>query len=249
MKKLYTLIVFILAINVSAHAQPPRYVDLKLSLHTPVTGDTIIPAVNMLNITSDILVVGSAPFVPVDSIAYAISIDGTPLQFLVGGKLQPYRTITDTLINPGDSIAYNMTIALDTTLPLGAHNVCVQVTPYNGTIPISDSVPANNKSCATIVISQRPNTVPLVNANIASINVYPNPSTDKVNVELEVRKSNDVTIKVYDITGRFTGVEQSAKLMQGKHTMQLNTANLHTGLYLYQLSIGAETINGRFVKS
>lgn len=248
MKQLYALIVFILAINISANAQPSRYVDLAVSLHTPVTGDTIIRGVDMLNINSAILDAGLSPFVPIDSIAYAILIDGTPLQFVVGSKLVPYKTITDTLINPGDSIAYNMAIALDTTLPYGTYDVCVQVTPFNSTVPINDSVIANNKRCATIVVSKRPTAVPLVNANISSISVYPNPSPDNVNFELEMLRSNNVTIKVYDITGRFTSVQQSAKLMQGKHTMQLNTANLHTGLYMYQLSIGAEIINGRFVK-
>jgi len=249
MKKLYTLILFILALNISAGAQGSRYVDLALSLHTPVTGDTIIRGVDMLNINSEILDVGMSPFVPIDSIAYAILIDGTPLQFVVGSKLVPYKTITDTLINPGDSMAYNMAIALDTTLPFGTYDVCVQVTPFNGSVPISDSVLTNNKSCATIVVSKRPTAVPLINANISSINVYPNPAADNVNFELEMLRSNDVVIKVYDITGRFTGLQQNNHLTQGKHTMQLNTVNLHTGLYMYQLSIGAETVNGRFIKN
>lgn len=249
MKKLYNLILFILAVNISANAQPHRYVDLAVSLHTPVTGDTIIRGVDMLNINSEILNVGLSPFVPIDSIAYAILIDGTPLQFVVGSKLVPYKTITDTLINPGDSIAYNMAIALDTTLPFGTYDVCVQVTPFNGTVPISDSVLTNNKSCATIVVSKRPTAVPLINANVSSINVYPNPAADNVNFQLDMLRSNDVAIKVYDITGRFMGLQQINHLMQGKQTMQLNTVNLHTGLYMYQLSIGAETVNGRFIKN
>lgn len=40
------------------------------------------------------------------------------------------------------------------------------------------------------------------NANIASINVYPNPSNGVFNVNLQLNKSEEVSLRLTDITGK-----------------------------------------------
>ncbi|MEY5049651.1 MAG: hypothetical protein RLZZ175_3010 [Bacteroidota bacterium] len=72
--------------------------------------------------------------------------------------------------------------------------------------------------------------------NAFKLNVYPNPATDNTNIEFELAESASVTINLTDIIGNIV-VSTVADYSQGKQTVNINTANLHQGLYFCEFIV------------
>jgi hypothetical protein len=64
----------------------------------------------------------------------------------------------------------------------------------------------------------------------ASINVYPNPSTDVLNVSFTAEKSETVTIKMVDMNGRVV-YQSSNNYAAGSQTASVNVQNIPAGSY------------------
>ncbi|MFM7023373.1 MAG: glycosyl hydrolase family 18 protein [Flavobacteriales bacterium] len=79
----------------------------------------------------------------------------------------------------------------------------------------------------------------------ASVNVYPNPSTDNVNVNIEVVKGGSASIEVYDLAGRLT-YSNNSTLVAGKNTSSISVNSLNAGTYLMKVTVDGQTINKAF---
>lgn len=73
------------------------------------------------------------------------------------------------------------------------------------------------------------NTLALVNT---SVNVYPNPATDLVNVDINSRENGMFTINVYNTVGSLVLSQQA----EGNSTETLDVTNLPAGLYMMEVS-------------
>jgi hypothetical protein len=75
-----------------------------------------------------------------------------------------------------------------------------------------------------------------------TINLFPNPATDQLNVFVEgVDKKTE--IKVYNVVGKLV-IQQGS----GSPLTQLSIANLSPGFYLVHVNDGKETRSAKFVK-
>jgi len=83
--------------------------------------------------------------------------------------------------------------------------------------------------------------------NNSQINVFPNPAADYTNLEINLNKTNDVTVLVRDINGRLVNQLKFNKLNAGKREIRLNTSDLADGTYLISVQIGTEVKSGKFV--
>jgi endonuclease/exonuclease/phosphatase family metal-dependent hydrolase len=78
---------------------------------------------------------------------------------------------------------------------------------------------------------------------------YPNPFNPSTNIAFELSESQQVTLSVYDVTGRrvaqlLSGQTRSA----GTHELRFDAANLSSGIYLYRLQLGSgETLSRRML--
>ncbi|MAT38520.1 MAG: hypothetical protein CL946_02825 [Ectothiorhodospiraceae bacterium] len=68
---------------------------------------------------------------------------------------------------------------------------------------------------------------------------YPNPVATKANLPLNLATSGQVTVDLYDLTGRFVKTMHSAALSQGSHDIELNLGNVRPGTYMLRVH-GAE---------
>jgi len=66
---------------------------------------------------------------------------------------------------------------------------------------------------------------------------YPNPFNPVTNIVFKLNNSANVTLKVYDVTGRMITELVNSKLAAGIHNVQFNANNLNSGLYFYELNI------------
>ena len=70
---------------------------------------------------------------------------------------------------------------------------------------------------------------------------YPNPFNPTTTIGYDVPEATDVSIKVYDITGRLVAELVDGRKAAGSYEIQWNAAQLATGLYIYRIKAGNYT--------
>ncbi|OYU97710.1 MAG: hypothetical protein CFE21_05320 [Bacteroidetes bacterium B1(2017)] len=79
-----------------------------------------------------------------------------------------------------------------------------------------------------------------ISTSLKSTKVYPNPATDKVNLDLNLSVSvNNLTISLIDITGRVISTE-NLKNVAGSVSHEVNVSQLHSGIYF--ISVEADGV-------
>ena len=79
------------------------------------------------------------------------------------------------------------------------------------------------------------------------LNVFPNPATDFTNLELNLRKAEDVTVLVRDLNGRLIDQLKFNRLAAGKREIRINTSELSAGTYFLSVRIGTEMKSAKFI--
>jgi hypothetical protein len=69
-----------------------------------------------------------------------------------------------------------------------------------------------------------------------SFSTFPNPATDKLTINLSVKKSGSAKINLFDIAGKSIYAENLGNLNQGNYNRQINLAGLAAGAYQLQIS-------------
>jgi hypothetical protein len=73
------------------------------------------------------------------------------------------------------------------------------------------------------------------------VNVYPNPATNVLNIDIVSSKSSNATIKLMDMTGRIVQIVH-ANISIGSNTIQLDIQSLAKGIYTLQTMDNTKTI-------
>lgn len=76
------------------------------------------------------------------------------------------------------------------------------------------------------------------NNRISSLNIYPNPAHDFVNIDLELTKAVDVKLEVLSLTGQVVSAKALGTMTSGAHNISLNTNNLPAGIYTIRINTG-----------
>lgn len=66
--------------------------------------------------------------------------------------------------------------------------------------------------------------------SISSVKLFPNPASDNVNVELNLKENANITLSIVDNSGKIVYAE-NASLLEGKSIQSLNTSSLKAGYY------------------
>ncbi len=82
---------------------------------------------------------------------------------------------------------------------------------------------------------------------VKSFNIYPNPVSDQLNIDLEVMDRVDLQMEIFDLTGRKVE-ERALDLNTGVQSLQVPMAGLQKGSYILRLANEKGAINQRFVK-
>jgi len=76
---------------------------------------------------------------------------------------------------------------------------------------------------------------------------YPNPFNPTTNIKFSIPEAADVTLKVYDITGREVATLVNQSMGAGTHTAQFNAADVASGMYIYRLVANGFTMSGKMM--
>gem|GEM_PF-5673038 len=72
---------------------------------------------------------------------------------------------------------------------------------------------------------------------------YPNPFNPATQITFELPQQSDVTLQVFDLTGRQVATLVNETVNAGSHTVNFDAANLSSGVYIYRLQAGSVVLS------
>jgi CubicO group peptidase (beta-lactamase class C family) len=70
---------------------------------------------------------------------------------------------------------------------------------------------------------------------------YPNPFNPNTTIEFRLERRTDVTLKIFDVLGRYVETLINTTMQAGTHYAVWNAENLSSGIYFYSLQAGGKT--------
>ncbi len=85
--------------------------------------------------------------------------------------------------------------------------------------------------------------------NAAYHKVWPNPSSEDLNLGISLFQTGDVEFVVYDIAGKIVYEQNLGTLNEGTHAFELDKFNLQTGSYIYWVKVNNDLLySGKMVR-
>lgn len=75
-----------------------------------------------------------------------------------------------------------------------------------------------------------------VASEIGSVKLYPNPATDRVQIELNLRAASSVTVRIFDVNGKQVMNDNLGYCAEGMVTRTVNCGGLSRGIYLVHVT-------------
>ena len=80
--------------------------------------------------------------------------------------------------------------------------------------------------------------------DVETINVYPNPMVNNLQVAIDLKTTTNLTLKLYDVSGKVLLNQKEGRILTGQTTIELRLSDLASGIYL----LGIETDKGHTVR-
>ncbi|MBN2668669.1 MAG: T9SS type A sorting domain-containing protein [Bacteroidales bacterium] len=80
-----------------------------------------------------------------------------------------------------------------------------------------------------------------------TVKVYPNPVVNTAKVEYALPKDGDVSIEVYDLSGRKVYTEEHKSVPKGKYITDINANDYQSGVYILSLTVNNERKVSKFI--
>jgi len=88
-----------------------------------------------------------------------------------------------------------------------------------------------------------------INQNNLSLNIFPNPTTEKIQIEYQINKSSDINIQVININGRNIMDINLPNQSIGKHSEIIDLKKLSSGIYFCTVQSEYEIITQKIIKN
>ena len=92
------------------------------------------------------------------------------------------------------------------------------------------------------VFHLQPSGVSNIQSNLVNINIYPNPATDYVSMDVEVKKQTQVEVVIYDMVGRVVK-RQNVGSVSGVQNVKVGLTDFIPGNYMLRLSFDSEPVS------
>lgn len=82
---------------------------------------------------------------------------------------------------------------------------------------------------------------------VSGVSIFPNPATEKVNVEFNLKNASDVSVEVMDITGKVVETLSLTSASVGANTAELNVSNYSAGIYSVSVKSNDSSVTKKLV--
>jgi len=171
-----------------------------------------------LSISADIANYGNIPLEQ-----YYLSVD------IGNGQIK--ETVTEQLL-AGDIITYNFNITFEINPDILPEKICVKAE----LITCTDLYPENNEYCI------------IEDDAFAIYNIYPNPFTDDIYIEISIPAEDKILIHIYDNDGRLVDNYIFENVPKGFNRLKINTQSYAQGAYSVVVKYLNQTISKKMVK-
>ena len=239
------------ALATCAFAQTPKSCDLGITVVTPAA-NTVVNFGDSISVKFDIKNNGTAAIATTDTIYYR-------LPFGTNGTIL-YKT--GVAIASGASTTVDLGKVAKNTNETGTDQVldfCIKLLAQstitsNGnpvTVTYNDPVATNDENCkSNVTIKTKP--VSIFDAKTAkeTLSLFPNPATSKVGFSIALDKTETVSAIVRDLTGREVMTKNFGQIQSGisSTALELNIANLNSGIYIVEVVAGDKKFIGKVTK-
>jgi len=170
-----------------------------------------------------------------------VKTNGETEFFQVMKKMLPTETGTTmpmVAIGSWDSISFNYTFKGNYRLPIDGQtgNIINHATEhsvehfYNTNVVAWIQAADKTVYQAINLTSLTPTSIEDFSTTINTIDVYPNPSTDLINVSMDLKSNDEILATLIDVKGNVIE-SKSVNMQAGKNNLQFNTSALATGTY------------------
>jgi hypothetical protein len=87
------------------------------------------------------------------------------------------------------------------------------------------------------------------NANVASLNIFPNPANENTTVNFGLKDATDVSITLTNSIGQVLSTESLGNTVAGDHYYDLNTSELSNGIYFITITTSEGSVSHRIAVS
>jgi len=89
------------------------------------------------------------------------------------------------------------------------------------------------------IVAPNTNTLHSINSG-GTLETYPNPARDFLNIKMDLEKEATVEIAIYNNIGQQVAQKNFGEMYEGENLMEMNTDKLGSGIYLLQIRMGEE---------
>ena len=89
-----------------------------------------------------------------------------------------------------------------------------------------------------------------IKENASSFNsyvIYPNPTSNLVNIDFELAQANTVEVNIMDLTGKVVATVPAERFSAGANSVKIETSNLSEGVYFVRMSSPESSVSSRLV--
>lgn len=180
-------------------------------------------------------------------------------RFVVQGNVLPgqgfYAAVLANNINSNDTFGVGVTLPAFNVQGNFTGAVCVQAFILNrgaaNPINIEDTAAMDDDNflCKTDVnfISSGLSTDQVVSTNKVLVKTYPSPANSKLNFELSTIGEGQVTINIFDITGKLVAVKNVSANGDLATETSIDVSDLKSGIYVYEVKFEDFSTSGKVV--
>lgn len=83
---------------------------------------------------------------------------------------------------------------------------------------------------------------------VSALSIYPNPTSDKTNIQLNMVNNDELTITVKDYLGRTIYVDNKGQQTKGVKQYELPSASWANGMYMVNIKVGDNVLTKKLIK-
>lgn len=83
--------------------------------------------------------------------------------------------------------------------------------------------------------------------NINDVRIYPNPAASYANIEMEIANATNVSIRIFDMSGKVVYTKSLDNLTEGIYTETINCQNMQKGVYLINVLTESQMMTSKLI--